>query len=63
MEIGIHTFASADFKDENGNQIPNDQAINELIDRIVFADKVGIDEVGIGEHHRKDFLIRLRTLL
>ena len=27
-----------------------------LIDRIVFADKVGIDEVGIGEHHRKEFL-------
>ncbi|MEO2179880.1 MAG: LLM class flavin-dependent oxidoreductase, partial [Candidatus Poseidoniia archaeon] len=56
MEIGIHTFASANFKDKNGNQIPNDQAINELIDRIVFADKVGIDEVGIGEHHRKEFL-------
>ncbi|RZD30945.1 MAG: LLM class flavin-dependent oxidoreductase, partial [Methanobacteriota archaeon] len=56
MEIGIHTFASADFKDVNGNQIPNDQAINELIDRIEFADKIGIDEVGIGEHHRKEFL-------
>ncbi|OIR22976.1 MAG: luciferase [Marine Group III euryarchaeote CG-Epi2] len=56
MEIGIHTFASANFKDKNGNQIPNDQAINELIDRIVFADKVGIDEVGIGEHHREEFL-------
>ena len=56
MEIGIHTFASADFKDGNGNQIPNDQAINELIDRIEFADKIGIDEVGIGEHHRKEFL-------
>ena len=56
MEIGIHTFASANFKDENGNQIPNNQAINELIDRIEYADKVGIDEVGIGEHHRKEFL-------
>ena len=52
MEIGIHTFASANFKDENGNQIPSDQAINELIDRIEYADKIGIDEAGIGEHHR-----------
>ena len=43
MEIGIHTFASANFKDDDGNQIPNDQAINELIDRIEYADKVGID--------------------
>ena len=53
MEIGIHTFASANFKDENGNQIPGNQAINELLDRIEYADKIGIDEVGIGEHHRK----------
>ena len=56
MEIGIHTFASANFKDENGNQIPGNQAINELLDRIEYADKIGIDEVGIGEHHRKEFL-------
>tara|TARA_B100000579_G_scaffold422722_1_gene425040 strand:+ start:1247 stop:2281 length:1035 start_codon:yes stop_codon:yes gene_type:complete len=56
MEIGIHTFASANFKDDDGNQIPNDQAINELLDRIEHADKIGIDEVGIGEHHRKEFL-------
>ena len=56
MEIGIHTFASANFKDDDGNQISNDQAINELLDRIEHADKIGIDEVGIGEHHRKEFL-------
>jgi len=56
VEIGIHTFASANFKDEKGKQIPNNQAINELLDRIEYADKVGIDEVGIGEHHRKEFL-------
>ena len=56
MEIGIHTFASANFKDEKGKQIPNNQAINELLDRIEHADKIGINEVGIGEHHRKEFL-------
>ena len=56
MEIGIHTFASANFKDKDGNQIPGNQAINELLDRIEYADKMGIDEVGIGEHHRKEFL-------
>ena len=56
MEIGIHTFASANFKDKDGNQIPGNQAINELLDRIEYADKIGIDEVGIGEHHRKEFL-------
>ena len=56
MEIGIHTFASANFKDENGNPIPSNQALSELLDRIEYADKIGIDEVGIGEHHRNEFL-------
>ena len=55
MEIGIHTFASANFKDKDGNQIPGNQAINELLDRIEYADKIGIDEVGIGEHHQDQY--------
>ena len=56
MEIGIHTFASANFTDENGNLIPRNEALNKLLDRIEYADKIGIDEVGIGEHHRTEFL-------
>tara|TARA_B100000408_G_scaffold127686_1_gene110749 strand:- start:10 stop:1035 length:1026 start_codon:yes stop_codon:yes gene_type:complete len=56
MEIGIDTFASANFKDENGELISNSQALEELLERIEYADKIGIDEVGIGEHHRKEFL-------
>ena len=36
MEIGIHTFASANFKDENGKLIPTNQALNELLDRIEY---------------------------
>ena len=30
--------------------------INELIERIVLADEVGLNVFGIGEHHRKEFL-------
>ena len=56
MEIGIDTFASANFKDENGELISSNQALNELLDRIEYADKIGIDQIGIGEHHRKEFL-------
>ena len=56
MEIGIDTFASANFKDENGKLISNSQALEELLERIEYADKIGIDQIGIGEHHRKEFL-------
>lgn len=51
MEIGIDSFAASPEKEVNGSR-----AINELIERIEFADKVGLDVFGIGEHHRENFL-------
>ena len=50
MEIGIDSFAD---KREGANSV---QSINNVIERIVFADKVGLNTFGIGEHHRKEFL-------
>jgi probable LLM family oxidoreductase len=50
LEIGIDSFAD---KKEGANSV---QAINNVIERIVFADKVGLNTFGIGEHHRKEFL-------
>jgi len=52
MEIGIDSFAAT----PANAQISNAQALNELIERIEFADKVGLDVFGIGEHYRKEFL-------
>lgn len=52
MEIGIDSFAAA----PADNNISPGQAMNELIERIVLADEVGLDVFGIGEHHRKEFL-------
>lgn len=56
MEIGVDSFAAVDI--EKGTPSPTDRvnAIQELIERIVFADKAGIDFFGIGEHHREEFL-------
>jgi probable LLM family oxidoreductase len=50
MQIGIDSFAAA------SPEKSSTQSINELLDRIEHADKVGINYFGIGEHHRKDFL-------
>ena len=50
MEIGIDSFAD---KREGANSV---QSINNVIERIVFADKVGLNTFGIGEHHLKEFL-------
>ncbi|WP_417363830.1 LLM class flavin-dependent oxidoreductase [Galbibacter sp.] len=52
MEIGIDSFASAMY----GRELSSADAMEELLDRIVAADKVGLDVYGIGEHHKKEFL-------
>jgi probable LLM family oxidoreductase len=52
MEIGIDSFAAA----PSGTPAANARAINELVERICFADSVGLDVFGMGEHYRKEFL-------
>ena len=56
MEIGIDSFASVDISKGKPSSEDRVQAIKDLIDRIVYADEVGIDLFGIGEHHREEFL-------
>jgi len=51
MEIGIDSFAGLREGENDGSK-----AINELIERIQFADQSGLHVFGIGEHHRKEFL-------
>ena len=51
MEVGIDSFAGLREGEYDGSK-----AICELIDRIQFADQMGLHTFGIGEHHRKEFL-------
>lgn len=51
MEIGIDSFAASP-----SAQKDSAKSLNELIERMVHADKAGLDVFGIGEHHRADFL-------
>ncbi|MBK7038609.1 MAG: LLM class flavin-dependent oxidoreductase [Bacteroidetes bacterium] len=56
MEIGIDSFASATLTADDNIGKQRTQALAELLERIEFADKCGLDLFGIGEHHRKEFL-------
>ena len=51
IEIGIDSFAGLSESEPDGTK-----SINELIERIQFADQCGLHVFGIGEHHRKEFL-------
>lgn len=53
MEIGIDSFASAMY---GRNTLSSVEAMEQLLQRITFADEVGLDVFGIGEHHKKEFL-------
>lgn len=53
MEIGIDSFASAMYGSHSLSPV---DAMEQLLDRIVHADEVGLDVFGIGEHHKKEFL-------
>jgi probable LLM family oxidoreductase len=53
MEIGIDSFASAMYGSQT---LRSADAMEQLLERIVVADRVGLDVFGIGEHHRKEFL-------
>jgi len=54
MEIGIDSFASVAVA--QGKALEPAQAIAQLLERIEKADEYGLDQFGIGEHHRKEFL-------
>ena len=62
IEIGIDSFAAM-MSGEDARAIPDVDAMNQLIERMVFADQVGIDVFGIGEHHRKGFLDSAPSLI
>lgn len=53
MEVGIDSFASAMYGSQSLNSV---DAMDQLLERMVHADQVGLDVFGIGEHHKKQFL-------
>jgi probable LLM family oxidoreductase len=62
MELGIDSFAAR--MSGNNEWAANDaEAMAELLERMVQADRVGLDYFGIGEHHRKGFLDAAPTVI
>lgn len=55
MEIGIDSFAAM-FSKNSSKDLNDADAMAQLLERMVHADRSGLDIFGIGEHHRKGFL-------
>ena len=62
LEFGIDTFGDVT-AGPDGTLLPHDVVIRNIIDEAVLADEVGLDAIGIGEHHREDFAVSAPDML
>lgn len=56
LELGLDTFGDVT-RGAEGQLLPQAQVIRNVIDEATLADQVGVDFIGLGEHHRADFAI------
>ncbi len=63
MEIGIDSFAAATLSEDKERAIRSDSSLAELLERMAYADEVGLDSFGIGQHFRKEFLDSATTII
>ena len=56
VEFGIDTFGDVTI-DSEGARKTDAQVLRDVVAQGVLADQVGIDAIGLGEHHRPDFAI------
>jgi probable LLM family oxidoreductase len=56
LELGLDTFGDVT-RDADGRPLPQSQVIRNVIDEAVLADELGVDFIGVGEHHRADFAV------
>jgi alkanesulfonate monooxygenase SsuD/methylene tetrahydromethanopterin reductase-like flavin-dependent oxidoreductase (luciferase family) len=56
VELGVDTFGDVTF-DDDGRPRSQAQVLRDLVEQGVLADQVGLDVIGVGEHHREDFAV------
>jgi probable LLM family oxidoreductase len=54
LVLGLDTFGDVP-TDKAGRRLSHAQTIRDLVEQGVLADQVGVDFIGIGEHHTDDF--------
>jgi probable LLM family oxidoreductase len=54
MQVGIDSFAAA--HDDASLSVRSSERLQRLVEQIEYADQIGLDVFGVGEHHRKEFL-------
>ena len=58
FEFGLDTFGDVTVGPDGGRS-PTPRSIRNVVEEAVLADQLGVDVIGLGEHHRADFAISL----
>lgn len=56
VELGLDTFGDISLNSD-GSEVSHAQVLRNVVREAVLADQLGVDFIGLGEHHRKDFAI------
>jgi probable LLM family oxidoreductase len=56
IELGLDTFGDVTV-DAEGKLLTQARVLRDVLEEGVLADQVGIDFIGVGEHHRDDFAV------
>src|SRR6188768_3213233 len=56
LEIGLDTFGDRT-RTPLGKQLSHAEVIRQLVEQAELADRLGLDFIGVGEHHREDFAV------
>ena len=60
MQVGIDSFAAWD---NAGLPVSPSERLRKLVEQIEYADQIGLDVFGVGEHHRREFLDSAPTVV
>ncbi len=56
LELGLDTFGDVTV-DTSGARFSQAEVIRNVVEEAVLADELGVDFIGVGEHHREDFAV------
>jgi len=56
LQLGLDTFGDVT-RGADGAPASHAQVIRDVVEQAVLADRLGVDFIGLGEHHREDFAI------
>src|SRR5262245_1036611 len=63
MELGLSTFADLGLEPGTNGTVTAQERMRNLMEEAELADRLGLDVFGVGEHHRRDFIVSSPTVV